>query len=58
MDTKVTLRGNINVKIWDPMNGKIQPVEAAHSRNADGQDLTIVPLKLDAVTAVFLVQEP
>ncbi len=58
VDTKVTLRGNINVKLWDPMNGKIQPVAAAHSKNAAGQDLTTVPLKLDAVTAVFLVQEP
>ena len=58
VDTQVTLRGNMNLKIWDPMNGKIRPVDLTHSKNATGQDLTTVPLKLDPVTAVFFVQEP
>jgi hypothetical protein len=58
VDTKVALRGNVNVQIWDPMNGKIRPVEQTHSKNAAGQDLTTVPLKLDPVTAVFFIQQP
>jgi hypothetical protein len=48
----------MNVRIWDPMNGKIRAVDLTHSKNAGGQDLTTVPLKLDPVTAVFFVQEP
>jgi len=58
LDTNVTLRGNVNVKIWDPMSGKIRPVDLAHTRNASGQDVTTAPLKLDPVTAVFFVAEP
>jgi hypothetical protein len=58
VDTKVTLRGNIKVQVWDPMNGKIRAVDQTHVKNVAGQDLTTVPLKLDAVTAVFFVQEP
>jgi len=55
VDTKVVLRGGVDLDVWDPINGQIQPIEETHSKNDQGQELTTVPLKLGAVTAVFLV---
>jgi hypothetical protein len=57
VDTEVVLRGSLKLSIWDPMDGRVQPVEARHSKHTTGEDLTAVPLKLKPVTAVFLVQE-
>jgi len=57
VDTRVTLRGNLKLSIWDPMTGKIRPVDQTHSKDKTGPDLTTVPLKLDPVTAIFLVED-
>jgi hypothetical protein len=57
IDTKITLRGNLKISIWDPMTGKTRAVDQTHSKSQSGQDLTTLPLKLDAVTAEFLVED-
>jgi hypothetical protein len=57
VDTKVTLRGNLKLSIWDPQTGKTGLVDQTHSKHPSGQDLTTVPLKLSPVTAEFLVED-
>jgi hypothetical protein len=57
VETKVTLRGSLNLSIWNPMDGQRQPIEETHATSPDGQPLTIVPLKLAPTTALFYVQE-
>ena len=58
IDTKVVLRGSMDLKAWNPMDGSKLPIEQTHSQSKDGQELTTVPLKLDPISALFLVQEP
>ncbi|MBN2242085.1 MAG: hypothetical protein JW793_05295 [Acidobacteria bacterium] len=58
VETEVTLRGAMDLSIWDPMSGRIRPVEEGHSRSEDGRELTAVPLVLPPVTALFYVEEP
>ena len=55
VETKVILRGQMDLDVWDPMNGAIRPIEATHSKSEQGQEQTTVPLKLAPVTAVFFV---
>jgi hypothetical protein len=57
IDTKVTLRGNVKLSIWDPMTGKSRPVEATHASTQPSQDVTTVPLKLEPVSGLFYVQD-
>jgi hypothetical protein len=51
------LRGSLKLEIWDPMDGQIRPIEAAHAKHATGADLTTVSLKLSPATAVFFVEQ-
>jgi hypothetical protein len=57
IDTTVALRGNLKLEVWDPMNGKIRSTETTSSKTEAGVELTSVPLKLDPVSAMFLVEQ-
>ncbi|MBN2182638.1 MAG: hypothetical protein JW715_12060 [Sedimentisphaerales bacterium] len=57
IDTKVILRGSMDLEIWDPMNGEKRPIEQTHSKSKNGLDLTTVPLKLNPISALFYVQK-
>jgi hypothetical protein len=57
VETKVTLRGSLDLAIWDPMTGQRQLVDETPSQSKDSQPLTTVPLKLAPTTALFYVQE-
>ncbi|MGD0652051.1 MAG: glycosyl hydrolase [Verrucomicrobiia bacterium] len=56
VDTKVVLRGNKNLAIWNPHTGEREKAEIAVSESA-GQPVTTVRLILQPVTSVFYVQE-
>ena len=56
VDTKVALRGDKNVAIWNPHTGERQPAETAKSESS-GQPVTTVHLVLPPVTSTFFVQE-
>ncbi|MGA2221673.1 MAG: glycosyl hydrolase [Verrucomicrobiia bacterium] len=56
VDTKVVLRGNKNLAIWNPHTGEQEKAEIAVSESA-GQPVTTVHLVLQPVTSVFYVQE-
>ncbi len=58
IDTTVALRGNLKLEAWDPTNGQIQQTQSTLSKNQAGEEVTTVPLKLNAVTAVFFVEQP
>ena len=55
VDTTVTLRGHLNLNLWDPMTGEICTLEETYSQSKDKQALTHVPLKLTSTTAVFYI---
>ena len=57
VDSKVTLRGNLKLSIWDPTTGKILSVDQTHSKHASGQDVTTLPLKVEPASAEFLVED-
>ena len=56
VDTKVVLRGARKLALWNPHTGERKPAEWTQSE-LGGQTVTTVRLVLDAVAAVFLVQE-
>ncbi|MGD1084993.1 MAG: glycosyl hydrolase, partial [Verrucomicrobiota bacterium] len=56
VDTKVVLRGDKNLTIWNPHTGGVEKAETAKSQSG-GQPVTTVHLVLPAVTATFFVQE-
>ncbi len=56
VDTKVVLRGALDLSVWNPMNGEILPIEEKYTETKDGQALTNVSLKLEPATALFYVQ--
>lgn len=56
VDTKVVLRGAKKLALWNPHTGERLPAESTQSEQG-GQTVTTVRLVLDAVTAVFFVQE-
>jgi hypothetical protein len=56
VDTKVVLRGARKLALWNPHTGERPPAEWAQSEQG-GQTVTTVHLVLDAVAAVFFVQE-
>jgi hypothetical protein len=56
VDTKVSLRGKKELRIWDPQTGDSRPAEIADSSDK-GQNITTVHLVLPPVTALFYVQE-
>jgi hypothetical protein len=56
VDTKVVLRGNKALKIWDPQTGESRAAEVT-AGEAGGQPVTTVHLVLAPVTATFYVHE-
>ena len=56
VDTKVVLRGDKNLTIWNPHTGERENAEAAKSEVA-GQAVTIVHLVLPPVRSTFFVQQ-
>ena len=56
VDTKVVLRGDKSLAIWNPHTGEKEPAETAKSE-AQGQALTTVHLVLAPVRSAFFVQE-
>jgi hypothetical protein len=56
VDTRVVLRGNKNLALWNPHTGERKNAEISHSEQS-GQPVTVLHLTLDPVTAVFFVQE-
>lgn len=58
IDTKVVLRGSLDLEIWNPMNGQKRLIEQTHSQSQDGQELTTISLNLNPISALFYVQKP
>jgi len=56
VDTKVVLRGQKALRIWNPHTGDSQPAEAA-AGEAGGQPVTTVHLVLPPVGSLFYVQD-
>lgn len=57
VDTYVNLRGKVDVSLWDPMTGKIEPAAEEYTMSKDEQPVTRIHLKLKPVTALFYVEE-
>jgi hypothetical protein len=55
IDTKVVLRGDKNLEIWNPHTGDKQEAEVAKSET-EGQAVTTVRLVLPPITALFFIQ--
>ena len=56
IDTKVALRGDKNLAVWNPHTGERQNADVAKSDTA-GQPVTTVHLVLSPVSSTFFVQE-
>ena len=56
IDTKIVLRGEHRLRLWNPHTGGREPVEFTVGE-ANGQPVTTVHLVLPSVRSVFLVQE-
>jgi hypothetical protein len=56
IDTKVALRGDKNLAIWNPHTGEMEKAETAKSVSG-GQPVTTVHLVLPPVRSTFFVQE-
>jgi hypothetical protein len=56
VDTKVVLRGQKKLTIWNPHTGAQEPAEITPGE-ANGQPITTVRLKLASVSSVFFVGE-
>jgi hypothetical protein len=56
IDTKVVLRGNKSLALWNPHTGEKSQLEKDVSETG-GQPVTTVPLVLRPLTSVFYVQE-
>ncbi len=56
IETKVVLRGNKNLALWNPHTGEKSQLEASIS-DASGQSVTTVPLILEPLKSVFYVQQ-
>ena len=56
VDTKVVLRGDKNLAIWNPHTGDLEKAETAKSESG-GQPVTTVHLVLPPVRSTFFVQE-
>jgi hypothetical protein len=55
--TTAELRGAIEPQLWDPLTGRVSIADAVEYVERDGQTYTRLPLKLDPVTAMFVVGE-
>ncbi|MGQ0634227.1 MAG: glycosyl hydrolase [Planctomycetaceae bacterium] len=54
VDTTAEVRGRIRPELWDPMTGEVRPLQADYVRDG-GEEYTRFPLKLNAVSATFVV---
>lgn len=57
VDTTVTLRGRMDLELWDPHTGSRAKVESVHAKKA-GQDVTTTRLKMEPCRSAFLVGKP
>lgn len=57
VDTFVQLRGKIRPELWNPSDGKISSIAGVTYIMRNGIEYTRFPLKLDAVTAAFIVSQ-
>jgi hypothetical protein len=58
VDTSVILRDSLDLSLWNPMNGEIQPLDETYIKNDSGLTSTEISLRLDPVNAFFFVEEP
>jgi hypothetical protein len=56
VDTKIVLRGQKNLAVWDPHTGQQKKADVNASETA-GQPVTTIRLTLPPLTSVFYVQE-
>jgi hypothetical protein len=56
IDTKVVLRGDKNLVLWNPHTGERRQLETSLS-DAAGESVTTVPLVLESLKSAFYVQE-
>jgi len=56
VDVKVTLRGRLSLRIWDPHSGEARPADST-GEVAGGQPVTNTRLRLSQVSSVFYVAE-
>jgi hypothetical protein len=55
VDTFTEVRGKVKPELWDPETGQIIPVTQVTYTIINGQDYTRFPLKMKAVSAVFVL---
>ncbi len=57
VETFAEVRGNIRPELWDPSTGQITSITQVEHLKKNGHDYTRFPLKLKAVTSIFVVSE-
>jgi hypothetical protein len=57
VDTFAELRGNLKPQLWDPLTGNITAVTQAQQTRKNGITYTRFPLKLNPVSAIFVIGE-
>lgn len=57
ISTSVVLRGEKALEIWDPHTGERRALESQPG-DVDGTKVTVVPLELGGINAVFLISKP
>jgi hypothetical protein len=55
IETYVEVKGSIRPELWDPANGQITPIIQVENVFKNGQNYTRFPLKLNAVSSIFIV---
>jgi len=57
VDTFAELRGRLKPELWDPLTGDITAISHVEQIDKDGTSYTRFPLKLNPVSAIFVVGE-
>ena len=55
VETFAKVRGRIRPELWDPATGEVNPITQVEYSRSIGQDYTRFPLKMKAVTSLFVV---
>lgn len=55
VETYANLRGKIHPEFWDPATGRTNQIKQVEYLKINGQDYTRIPLRLMAVTSIFVV---